>query len=192
MHKDGYEKYKKTFTLESIQNIADGTELGLPVQQDQCQIVLSVYPSDEFYNVFTSQIPVIMTASVAGVFVFTVFMFIFYDRLVERRQALVMRRALQTTAIVSSLFPKQVQEKLLAQTNVDKKSDGNEKKGVFMAPNARVKGFLDGGSDGDEGAPIAELYPRCSVLFAGKCAALKVMGFLRVVCCRPLTFVFIS
>jgi hypothetical protein len=40
------------------------------------------------------------------IFVFTSLVFLLYDRLVERRQQKVMSTAMQSSAIVSSLFPR--------------------------------------------------------------------------------------
>ena len=57
-----------------------------------------------------------MTIAVAVIFIFTACMFVFYDRLVERRQALVMHKAIQTNAIVTSLFPENVRDRLMKQT----------------------------------------------------------------------------
>jgi hypothetical protein len=46
------------------------------------------------------------------IFVFTSLVFLLYDRLVERRQKKVMSTAMQSSAIVSSLFPSQVRDRL--------------------------------------------------------------------------------
>jgi hypothetical protein len=43
---------------------------------------------------------------------FTSLVFLLYDRLVERRQKKVMSTAVQSSAIVSSLFPSQVRDRL--------------------------------------------------------------------------------
>lgn len=83
-------------------------------------------------------------------------------RLVERRQALVMKKAEQTNRVVSSLFPKSVHDRLM-NTNEDEKS----KRGL-IAPNRRLKGYLNGDEDEEYGGdPIADLFPYCTVLFAG-------------------------
>jgi hypothetical protein len=90
-------------------------------------------------------------------------MFVFYDRLVERRQALVMKKAVETTAVVASLFPEAVRERLIQGTAGATDSG----KGTFMNKNNRLKGFIkEGGKDDDNLQPIAELYPRCTVLFS--------------------------
>ena len=96
---------KQSASFESLQNIGDGTQDGLPLNKDECMIRMDVYPSKKFYDTYNTATPIIMTAAVAAVFIFTVCMFVFYDRLVERRQALVLQKAMETNAIVTSLFP---------------------------------------------------------------------------------------
>jgi len=90
-------------------------------------------------------------------------MFLVYDRMVERRQDIVMRQASKTTAIVSSLFPESVTKRLLAE-----KSSNDDRK--FLSPNKRLQTFLT--SDGEDqqimqAKPIADLFPYTTVLFGG-------------------------
>jgi len=101
------------------------------------------------------------------VFVFTAIMFIFYDRLVERRQHIVLSKAATSTAIVSSLFPKNVRDRLMQADNAEEKC--KDKAGDFMAPHHRLKSFLTNKSTGDKDfglQPIADLFPHTTVLFA--------------------------
>jgi hypothetical protein len=100
------------------------------------------------------------------VFVFTAIMFILYDRLVERRQHIVLNKAATSTAIVSSLFPKNVRDRLM---QVDNNQENPDKTGDFMAPHHRLKSFLTNkaNSENDLGQkPIADLFPHTTVLFA--------------------------
>ena len=87
-------------------------------------------------------------------------MFLCYDRLVEHRQKIVLNRAEKSGAIVSSLFPKNVRDRLL-------KENENDKKRNFMAPTHRLKSFLGGDMEPrKENNTIADLFPHCTVLFA--------------------------
>lgn len=154
----------QTASFASITTIADGTVVGVPLDQSDCPIFLHVYPSEHFYLMFKSSTPVVVTSAVAFVFIFTAFMFLCYDRLVERRQAIVLTRAEQTTKIVTSLFPQRVADRLIQATNqVEKDSSAT----AFAATNRRLKNFLS--DDGDhqiQSQPIADLFPHCTVLFA--------------------------
>jgi class 3 adenylate cyclase len=89
---------------------------------------------------------------------FAVLMFLVYDRLVERRQAIVLKSANQSSAIVSSLFPKSVTDRLL-----DIGSDSNSR---TMTAKTRLKSFLSDSQDNQGLQPIADLFPETTVLFA--------------------------
>ena len=84
--------------------IDDGTLHGMPLNEKSCPYSFHVYPSDEGYSHFVTNEPEIVGISLAIVFAFTIGMFLVYDRLVERRQRLLLAKATQSTAIVSSLF----------------------------------------------------------------------------------------
>lgn len=88
----------------SKSNIQDGTADGLPFDRTSCPYSFKVYPTQNDYDHYVTSFPLIMSLCIAGVFAFTIATFIFYDRLVERRQRIVLAKATQSTAIVSSLF----------------------------------------------------------------------------------------
>lgn len=97
-------------------------------------------------------------------------MFLLYDRLVERRQSLVMDKAERYTAVVSSLFPKAVRKRLMQDGGGASGKEKGKKK-AFMSPKNRVKSFLNNtGNEDDENAedlkPIADLFLDATVLFA--------------------------
>lgn len=106
-----------------------------------------------------------MTCAVGVVFTFTVFIFFVYDRLVERRQRLLMRKTVQTHKIVSSLFPKNIRDRLLEEAE---DSDKHKKSAGLLAPNQRLKTFLNGDGKEDQSV-IADLFPHSTVLFADIC-----------------------
>lgn len=144
--------------------VADGTPGGVPFDQTKCPIQLDVYPSEAFYKMYETGTPMVVTFAVAFVFLFTAFMFLCYDRLVERRQAIVLLRAEQTTRIVSSLFPQQVADRLIQAANNEEKTKTDS---GFAAPTRRLKSFLAEDGHGLTGSqPIADLFPNCTVLFA--------------------------
>jgi hypothetical protein len=115
----------------------------------------------KFYDTYHTSLPFAVTFAVALVFVFTVGMFILYDWLVERRQKIVLHKAAQSTKIVSSLFPKQVCDRLL-----DDKPDLKAKH-HFSGAN-KLKDFLSTGDDkriDRLNDCTADLFPNCTVLF---------------------------
>ncbi len=84
--------------------IEDGTAKGIFFNQSSCPYTFHVYPAQEDYDYYITNEPVVMCLAVASVFVLTIGLFLGYDRIVERRQRLVLAKATQSTAIVSSLF----------------------------------------------------------------------------------------
>ena len=165
-HDRSYAEMMRNASFASIATIEDGSTEGLAVNQDHCTISIEIYPSDDFHSIYNTNVPAFMTAAVVVIFVCTAMLFIVYDRLVERRQRLVLASAEQTNAIVSSLFPKQVRDRLMQQ--VQAKADSKEKRGSFsQAPNRRLKGYLDGNEADDmNAAPIADLFPHCTGTFS--------------------------
>jgi class 3 adenylate cyclase len=157
-HRKRFDDMERSTSLRQGLQIAAGTRLGLRLDygDSECQYDLRVYPSLQFYDEFNTNTPILMTVAVALVFLFTALMFLVYDRLVERRQSLVLRKAEQSNAIVSSLFPKNVRDRMMQENS-------NE-----MAQNNRLKSFLKGDSKDEDKdlQPIADLFPHCTVLFA--------------------------
>jgi len=159
LHETRYHEMQRSASFDLVSNIADGTKHGLPLNQEHCNIVLDVYPSSDFFDTYKTNTPIILTLAVAIIFVFTACMFLVYDRLVERRQALIMWNAEKSTAIVSSLFPDNVRDRLM-QAGSDS--------GDYVPTQHRLQSFLKKGAAGDDKAlaPIADLYPHSTVLFA--------------------------
>lgn len=130
----------------------------------------------------------------ALIFAFISIVFIFYDCLVERRQARVVNTARQANAIVDSLFPAMVPERVFksnearANNNASPSTPNTKwpdstavknKKVQFEGdtPKKRLKTFLLGSREAsskiksDEGMdfatePIADLFPETTIIFA--------------------------
>ena len=88
--------------------------------------------------------------------------------LIRRNQTKVINEAAKSNAIVASLFPAAVRERLFNQANaLSKKDDGSTS---FMAPSRRLKSYLSGDDNStladDNETPIADLFPYCTVMFA--------------------------
>jgi hypothetical protein len=98
--------------------------------------------------------------------------FILYDWLVQRRQDKVAATARRTAAIVASLFPSTVRDRILKEAEEKVEQDGKNKtqRGSFYyAPKAQLKTFLHEEADGSKSfdtKPIADLFPETTVCFA--------------------------
>jgi hypothetical protein len=96
--------------------------------------------------------PVLFTVCTVLIFVFTSAVFLTYDWLVEKRQKTVMSTAVHTSAIVSSLFPSTVRDRLF-------EADADPA-GAFQG-----ESYISLG-DKVVSRPIADLYPSATVMFA--------------------------
>ena len=72
-----------------------------------------LYPSEEFKANYISDDPKFYAITVAMIFFFTSMLFVLYDCFVQRRQNLTMQTAERSNAVVNSLFPAVVRERLL-------------------------------------------------------------------------------
>jgi len=169
LHSRDFHEKKHSAHFQQDQVIEDGTKYGYDLDQEPCNIVLDVYPSQAFYNSYDQSTPVAVTVSVAIIFVFTAFLFVIYDRLVEHRQALVLKKALQSSAIVSSLFPENVHDRLM--NGSDHQPKRYPKNSLHSSQGGRsnkrpVDDLQASGLDKSNlHAPIADLFPYCTVSF---------------------------
>jgi Adenylate and Guanylate cyclase catalytic domain len=150
-----------TFTDE------DSVYSGAHLHEEYCPFTLHVYPSDEMKSDFVTNKPIIFSMVALLIFFFTSLVFILYDRGVERRQRKVLTSAERSSAIVSSLFPSSVRDRLYeksaAQTEVPESAKGKLQR-FLREDNAGSK--PSGGASALTSSPIAELYPDTTVLFA--------------------------
>jgi class 3 adenylate cyclase len=141
-------------------------------EHDHCNFNFHFYPSKAFKQQYTTNKPALYCAAVIGVFAFTVLAFIFYDYLVQRRQKVVMATAKRTDAIVSSLFPKSVRDRIIedAQAQAIKNTTANQLSKFVALPKKQLKSFLDEENDQVSQLfstkPIAELFAETTIMFA--------------------------
>ena len=160
-----YEDMMLSVDLDESKFIIEPNTIALTLNQDVCAYNLRIYPTtegDEDHNDF---LPLIITMTVAAVFLMTTAVFYLYDVMVERRQKVVLDTAQRSTAIVSSIFPKNVRDQIL-QSPVQ----GNATKLRSLVNDTKTKrdGIVIGAVDADTGAtsrPIADLFPDCTGKF---------------------------
>jgi class 3 adenylate cyclase len=188
--------------LEEESNLADhfATHLAsskfrsdAPLNEDYCGYKLRVYPSKQMYDDYISNDAAIFSAVVAAVFIFVIMVVITYDCLVQRRQRQVIMQAVQSTTVLSPLFPKDFRDCIIqgatdsrtidfyntdttaANNNGDisEVSDGSPtKRFANFPPKILIKAFLKDSTEEqksvsfDDSKPIAELFPKCTVMFA--------------------------
>ena len=108
------------------------------------EYTLKVFPSKELEGRYVTILPVMYAVSVGLAFLLAVILFLLYDRVVERRQKLVLKTAVEARAIVSSLFPAVVRERLFQNTR--ERRDNNRAKQLQQQ---QRMSFRKGGDVGD-------------------------------------------
>lgn len=155
-------------------NPPDLIEAGL---QAVCVYTATVYPTTEFHATFHTQKPISYTMFVLAIFILTAGLFCLFDVLMTRQRNRVMETAEKQNAIVSSLFPKNIQAKMLQEVDADSNK-------LSKTGKAGLKNYLfdsntygDGGdkqdvTNGDErhrrldkSKPIADLFPETTIMF---------------------------
>ena len=174
---DLYEDVNLASTTSGINN---------PEDVDQCFYSIRIYPSKRFQATFKSDDTEKFVALFAIVFSALALFFFVFVLFVQRRQSKVMGVANRTTAIISNLFPEAVRERIMEQAQAQAKGTTNHTgedeeanrnlKNLLLSPSSHVSKDLKSSNfesdnlvDGIKvlhDAPIADLYPECSVFFA--------------------------
>jgi hypothetical protein len=172
MHDVSYDHMETIIPFYQITD--DFTEEELTAVKGHCLFFLHVYPSKEFEERYNSSQPIQATTMLVFAFSFMITAFLMFDTFVVRRNRKLLIAMTRTNAIVSSMFPSNVRDRIFAQA----KHENDEKK-AFNGK-SRLKTFLSDGNDGDnemgddndqymyKTKPIADLFPETTVLFAGK------------------------
>eukprot|EP00980_Cylindrotheca_fusiformis_P022882 scaffold9858_cov84-Cylindrotheca_fusiformis.AAC.2 len=129
-------------------------------------LTLHVYPSSELEDSMETDNDIIYTVVVVVIFVFTTLVFLLYDFSVGRRQRTVMERIMKQDRIVSDVFPTAIRDRLYE----------NQAKNMVHGDCADLVGddgplglddsFVGQSSSRDGSAPLAELFPSVTVIFA--------------------------
>lgn len=161
LHDEAYSDTEKAFRLASLSQSA-------PI----CEYIVRVFASKDLANMYLSPAPWIYAGIVCMVMIFFVVVFVVYDRFVQHRQERVLAKAARSNAIVASLFPSNVRDRILrdAESQVVKKEMSKK---LGTTGKSQLKSYLDGtGQTEEDGSkPIADLFPHCTVMFgdiAGK------------------------
>lgn len=181
-HNKKYDSLALNVTLNDLGNFStmrNAGYSGAPLISDFCNFTIQLYPSDVMKAAYTTNNPIIFTIVAIVIFAFTSLVFFLYDIMVERRQDTVMKTAVRSTAIVSSLFPSDVRDRIYPSP-ADKQPSGNTPQKFTLPENAAF-------GEGDKSvqpSPIAEMYPDTTVMFA------DIAGFTQWSSTRQPTQVF--
>jgi hypothetical protein len=149
---------------------------GVETSTDHCHYIIDVYPTDELKELYTTHTPILFGSAILGVFLFTIGIFFCYDCAVERRQRRIASIAKRTNNIVKSLFPKNVQERIMAEAieEAEKAEQAGKLKGkgaYHVSMKDRLKETLASSMQGHQGdyahknvPPIADLFPSTTIM----------------------------
>lgn len=174
LHDQEYDSYRKDFSLTAEASVFSD----IPLSESFCPYMVSVYPSQMTRDSYETDRPVHYTIGVACVFAFTILVFLSYDFLVERRQRFLADQAERTHAIVATMFPKIVRDRLFDET--DNKSRTGIKKFVSQQSSKTLQPTAP-----KEDTPIADLFTNATVMFG------DIAGFTAWSSTRQPTDVFI-
>eukprot|EP00934_Nitzschia_sp_Nitz4_P009323 Nitzschia sp. Nitz4//scaffold136_size62208//4385//8376//NITZ4_006361-RA/size62208-augustus-gene-0.5-mRNA-1//-1//CDS//3329535597//9313//frame0 len=150
--------------LETFQDLMEGsfTHPNYTTSTGHCQYSMRIYASDDFSSSLEERIPVIFAIAVAGFFGMVAAVFFTYDVFVQRRNEALVNNAARSNAIVSSLFPSNIRDRLL---NINQQPADIRKKSGALG----LKGFMSGEMEAQDDAnskPLADLFLECTVMFA--------------------------
>eukprot|EP00529_Nitzschia_sp_RCC80_P007795 CAMPEP_0113497756 /NCGR_PEP_ID=MMETSP0014_2-20120614/30795_1 /TAXON_ID=2857 /ORGANISM="Nitzschia sp." /LENGTH=1255 /DNA_ID=CAMNT_0000391707 /DNA_START=97 /DNA_END=3864 /DNA_ORIENTATION=+ /assembly_acc=CAM_ASM_000159 len=141
-----------------------------------CNYYYTIYPTREFELTYYDNQPIYAMIGVLAIFLVTSLIFIFYDLFVAKRHNKIRETADRSNAIVSSLFPAQVRDRLMEGND---RGHNRQHKGNGMGAgtgggsdktsgtgNTATSSSLGGGGINDPSRPIADLFPSATVLFA--------------------------
>lgn len=130
----------------------------------------SLYPTEEFEDSYDSNTPELFAGAVACTFLLVTVAFFVYDLFVERRHNRLVEKAAKLNAIVSSMFPGMIRDRLIGVNADGTTTEANNKRGRTNANNKNLKTFLTSRNGGGGGCadqndlpPLADLFLETTV-----------------------------
>ena len=126
-----------------------------------CHFDLVIYPSREFHELYVSNAPALYAGLVVLVFLFTAIVFLCYQHYTVKRQQKVVVRAARAEALVNSVFPKEIGERLMQRVEQEaeliprRNRSTKDKLGTFLNT---------GQEDKSRSKPLADLFLDTTVM----------------------------
>jgi len=139
---------------------------------------LTVYPSKDFRAIFLNKRAPQSAGTIAITFVVAICFFLIYDYYVQRRQRIVLERAVRAAAVVSSLYPANIREQIINDED-NHPSEKPKRAGAFLRSTVE-----ESASKALNPTPLATKYPHCTVYFA------DLVGFTKWSAARQPEMVF--
>jgi hypothetical protein len=150
LHNTGYDNLEVTTEFTSFKSIAD------------CTYSFHLFPSEEFEKTYQTNDPLVSSAVIFSVFMLTALVFVIYDFLVERRQKKVLTSATRTGALVNSLFPATVRDRLMDDACEAHASKGED---TFTVSQDKEETVGSKSVEVYKTKPIADVFQKTTVMF---------------------------
>lgn len=135
-----------------------------------CHFDLAIYPSDDFRESFDPTDPSVYAGLTVGIVIFFGAIFFLYYRFAQTRRRKLQEQVKRAEAIVTSVFPKDVGLRLLAQSHQDAAVTPQSSKTMLRQSSKKMlNSFLsknDVSGANNRRKPIADLFPNTTVMFA--------------------------
>ncbi|CAB9519281.1 Guanylate cyclase (Partial), partial [Seminavis robusta] len=124
---------------------------------------MDIYPSSKFEDTYHTGTPQRFAIILAVVFVSVAVTFLVYDLAVQHRNENLVSKAAQSNAIVSSLFPDNIRERLMNDNDESQQAMNSS----MHSKRGRLKAFLNDGKNGSkarhQSKPLADLFLETTV-----------------------------
>jgi class 3 adenylate cyclase len=111
--------YDSQGVVVEIGSMAGRDNPGADANTPSCSHTIHLFPTDGFRSSYESRKPIMFTSTAVLIIFLTSIAFLIYDRLVQQRQDKVMFTAEKSCALVDSLFPATVRERMLQSSSED-------------------------------------------------------------------------
>lgn len=162
LHDKAYDAYAlsadySSFADDDKSGRQNGRYSGTEVDNEYISYRIHVYPSAKFEDDYVTNKPLVYASLMVLVFLLTAAIFLLYDYFVARRQKIVLSSATNSNAVISSLFPENVRERLMNEAG-KQEADRTQ---------TRLGEILDNGVNGPEwqaSKPIADFFPETTIM----------------------------
>ena len=178
-HDKQYDEFKETIDIAEYMASTSRPEsrsfTAVDLSDEYLQYTLRVYPSQTFEELYVTGEAATEAFVVIIIFAVVIMIFLVYDCCVRRRQRIVMDRAVKATAVVSSLYPETIREKIINDKSNDVVNSSKRNRGIggkkrqstFMRKNSSDLEQETRGDDQQYDGPlIASKHRNCTVFFA--------------------------
>ena len=151
LHEEKYSHMKVTRDLNLVEHPLANSTFG------HCMYSIDIYPSSEFEATYNTNTPEVFAIVVAVTFTCVALVFIIYDVLVNRRNNRLLANAARSNAVVTSLFPGTMRDRIL---------EAQEHKGTKGKMKSLIAGdsSASNGAANQRGAPLADLFLETTIM----------------------------